>query len=344
MEDALQEGTIGIIEVFEQLPLFRSLYLYMQLQNIDIVDSYLERLEADLLPEYIELEHLSPSFVFVSAISQLWVFGIYELLRTWRQWIGELIAYGEELEELSKESKGEEARVRRIEDQKTKLREAASLSLNDVFYNKSFIEIETSPSCLKELRWARDLVLPLFRRVELLRVTLAKHEVPKTKGKRAYMPGYARIDMTTGSLYWPVLLKNGTDDSISRRSLADQCRQLLQRKWWELRGQMLEGKDYSRELPAGVNYPDEHPYILELKRKKPEGLWDRYIPSELALERMTQAQKAVAKLDPEASKEMTPPDLPLGTWVYNAMWEDEWENEEDEIRQRFEKPLSRSRA
>jgi len=344
MEDARQEDKIGILEVFEQLPLFRSLYLYMQLQNIDIVDSYLEELEAGLLHEYSQTDRLPPSFAFVSAISQLWIFGLYELLRTWRQWVGELIAYGEELEKLTKEPSGEEAKSRRIEDQKVKLRDVSSVSFSDVFYDKSFTEIETNPSYLKELRWARDLVLPLFRRVELLRVTLAKHEVPKSKGKRAYMPGYARIDMTTGSLYWPVLLKNATYDSISRGSLADECRHVLQRKWWELRGQMLEGKDYLRERSTGVHYPDDHPYILELKRKKPEALWDRYIPSELILERMTQARSAVAKLDPEAAKEMVPPDLPSATWVYNAMWEDEWDNEEEEIRQRFEKPLSPSTA
>jgi hypothetical protein len=52
-------------------------------------------------------------------------------------------------------------------------------------------------------------------------VTLAKHEIPKTKGLRALMPGYTRMDMTTGSLTWFILLKDDDSRIISRQGVVD---------------------------------------------------------------------------------------------------------------------------
>jgi len=54
--------------------------------NIDLVDGHLEELEAELLQEYMANDRPPlPSMMFVSALSQMWVFAAYELLRTWRQ-------------------------------------------------------------------------------------------------------------------------------------------------------------------------------------------------------------------------------------------------------------------
>jgi hypothetical protein len=204
-----------------RLPLLRGGYLSMQATNIALVDTYLQHLEAQLVSEYLKNERTPDSFIFVSALSQLWLFGLYELLRTWRQWVSELIAYGEELEKLAQAPNGTTARSARIERQRQKLSKASSLITEDVDYNRSFKQVEDNPSSLEELRWARDAVLPIFRRLEALRVTLAKHEIPKTKGLRPLMPGYARIDMTTGSLSWFIILKDDDSDLISRRSIVD---------------------------------------------------------------------------------------------------------------------------
>jgi hypothetical protein len=58
----------------------------MQAVNIDLVDGHLEELEAELLQEYMANDRPPlPSMMFVSALSQMWVFAAYELLRTWRQ-------------------------------------------------------------------------------------------------------------------------------------------------------------------------------------------------------------------------------------------------------------------
>lgn len=42
-----------------------------------------------------------PRALFVSALSQLWIFGVYELLRTWRQRCKDVFLFSEELQKLS---------------------------------------------------------------------------------------------------------------------------------------------------------------------------------------------------------------------------------------------------
>ena len=62
------------------------LFLAMQGQNVMLVDFYLRDLERDLLRELVETERTPYlATVIVSALSQMWIFAVYELLRTWRQ-------------------------------------------------------------------------------------------------------------------------------------------------------------------------------------------------------------------------------------------------------------------
>lgn len=107
----------------------------------------------------------------------------------------------------------------------------------------------------------------------------------------------------------------------------------------------IEGKHYLSKLPEGINYPDDDPQIMELKRKQPDILWDRYIPSELALERMLRLRDELEKKDPKAAAEIEIPDLPPGTWVYNATWELETSEDRvlDGVCERLEELLKKER-
>jgi hypothetical protein len=88
----------GILHTFSEFPLFKGTFLHMQLINIELVDRYLEQLEADLLNEYDQRESTPlPQAMFVSAISQMWIFAFYELLRTWKQWVENLFNMGNNL-------------------------------------------------------------------------------------------------------------------------------------------------------------------------------------------------------------------------------------------------------
>ena len=53
---------------------------------------------------------------------------------------------------------------------------------------------------------------------------LAKLEIAGTKGQKfiAEAPGYGRVDTLTGSIYWQIVLTDGTVDVINLHSLADR--------------------------------------------------------------------------------------------------------------------------
>jgi len=212
-----------IHKVFHNLPLFDNTSLNMQAMNIGLVDAHLENLETALLAEYQKIEKTPLiSAMLVSALSQMWIFGVYELLRTWRQEARELIAYADELVKLSGKM-----RVERIAKEKERIAKVeVSHRFGTAHYSRHFVRAATDNKFIPELRDAYSRVDGPFRRVELLRVTLAKHEIPKAGGIRAETPGYARIDMLNGSMYWDITHKDNTSEVISRRDLADACREI----------------------------------------------------------------------------------------------------------------------
>ena len=61
------------------------------------------------------------------------------------------------------------------------------------------------------------------------RVNLAKHEVKGVRGSVAPVPGYGRIDMTNGSIYWMVDVGGNAVDIVSSRAIADELRAKV--KW-----------------------------------------------------------------------------------------------------------------
>jgi hypothetical protein len=134
----------GILHTFSEFPLFKGTFLHMQLINIELVDRYLEQLEADLLNEYDQRESTPlPQAMFVSAISQMWIFAFYEFLRTWKQWVDELIQYGEQLNALDKSQEGIKKRELYIQNQKTSMDRSTRLGiLSDPFYSQSFRDVE----------------------------------------------------------------------------------------------------------------------------------------------------------------------------------------------------------
>jgi hypothetical protein len=202
----MAEEFISFAELLWKLPLFDDLFLSMQGQNVMLVDLYLRDLERDLLREHIEIERTPfPATLVVSALSQMWIFAVYELLRTWRQRVKDL--------------KGDA--------QKPAVQQSGHSKLAGVYYPGQLAHLRKKPAYAKELDRAVNLMEPLFRRIEALRMNLAKHEVPKLHGVPAIAPGYGRIDGMTGSISWQVDLGNNLVDHVSRRSLADQLKTLV---------------------------------------------------------------------------------------------------------------------
>jgi hypothetical protein len=137
-----------------------------------------------------------------------------------KQRISEVIGYGEQLGVLRARSREEaEAFIyRKREELKTRLPEGDQ-SILDAFH-----EIEADERFLAKIRDIKERMMPVFRRLETLRMTLAKHEVPKTN-LRTWAPGYARIDSFSDTLLWFVTDKRGSTEPISRQSIIDGLRE-----------------------------------------------------------------------------------------------------------------------
>jgi hypothetical protein len=199
------------------------LYLGMQALNIAIVDESLEAQESRLLGEYIEQERTPVmTAMFVSAQSQMWVFALYEFLRTWRQRVSDLLTWADKLEQVP-----EGDRPATITEQRSRV-EARARESRDADARWSVFERANDPTFADELRAARDKTERFFREVEAVRMSLAKHEVPRKYGMYAKAPGYGRIDMDTGSILWHVTVGNDEVLAVSRRGLADGARALTE--------------------------------------------------------------------------------------------------------------------
>lgn len=206
--------------VLHDLPGMRSPYLATQATSIGVVDRYIESMEGELLKAYMVDERTPKWTILVVALSQMWIFSLYELLRTWRQMANELSKYAHDLETLNGA-----ARVERIARERERIEKVQShVSIPDRSYDACFEAVEMDPTFGQRVAAAVESTDGVFREVETIRVTMAKHEVPKTKGMRAQGAGYGRIDLSSGSIYWMVVLKDGSSTIISRRSIADRLR------------------------------------------------------------------------------------------------------------------------
>lgn len=253
----MADQIISFADLQWNLPLFEDLFLNMQGQNVMLVDFYLQDLERDLLREYIEIERTPfPSTLIVSALNQMWIFALYELLRTWRQRVRDL------RQEAAKPLPPSE----NAPDAEPALPELAGL-----YRQEQLQRLRNDPTFAVKVNEAYGRIEPLFRRIEALRMNLAKHEVPKMKGVPALAPGYGRIDMTSGSIVWQVDLGGMTVDMVSRRSLADQLRRIV------IGGPTAEeriaeerriAKEKAKKIAAKARKKEERLVAKKLRREK----------------------------------------------------------------------------
>jgi len=181
-----------------------------------MVDDFMNQLEIDLRSKMLDdvrpLEQMAP----VAALSQMWIFAAYELMRTWRERADKMIKWFDnnvlktKLEILEKHQGyqhfGKQERAAHI---KRVLNDSAIIDR---------IKIDLLRTSMA------------FMRLEAIRIILAKHEVAKRKDSVALNPGHARINRHTGSMAYQ--LENGeySMEDISRRDIADDIRAFLSNK------------------------------------------------------------------------------------------------------------------
>jgi hypothetical protein len=185
----------------------------MQAMNIAIIDQMVTHMEYELLAEYIQIERTPlDTMIQVSALSQMWTFSVYELLRTWRQRIRDF---------RKQFDNGMLAqRVARLRDQAEADHSAAAL-LRAIHADR----VLTNPKLLNAAEGHVAATKPVFNLVEILRMNLAKHASPGA-GHLAQMPGYGRIDMQCGSVNFHVVCHDRSISFVSRRDIAEAIRRL----------------------------------------------------------------------------------------------------------------------
>lgn len=188
------------------------LFLNMQAINVALVDHMITEMEYSLLCELHEIERTpTDSAMLVSALAQMWSFGLYELLRTWRERVRNFRKQAENgmLATL----------VRRLEIKGEERKSTAAL-----IHSRQARALLDDPSLLAVADTHWDALRPAYEALELFRINLAKHKAPGKENILSDFPGYGRINGFCGALDFSLTGRDGTDRTMSRRDIADLLR------------------------------------------------------------------------------------------------------------------------
>lgn len=183
----------------------------MQVTSIGIVDTFIMEVETTVRNRLFQEERTPiDDAAFLQAQTQMWIFATYELLRTWRQRLNDIIKW--------QRNGGLQAKIEVLRKDTNFLhydRQGLAHQLERVVADPSIVDL-----------FHRDLLktaIP-FHRLEFVRVALAKHEISGKAKALAYNPGYARIDQFTGSLQYELSNERYVTGTITRREIADEIR------------------------------------------------------------------------------------------------------------------------
>lgn len=201
----------------ESIPLCDDVWLGMQARNIAMVDLDIVRvIEADMLDEWLKHERTPPGMMLLSGVSQMWIFSVYEFLRTWRSKAKHVIKTADEYAKVKpiKREKFLDAVIEVSKGRHKFVKSAPSFFTHQLkqIPNEAFVN------------GIRDYVKKteeLFNDVSLVRMSLAKHEIMDKNGFAAEAPGYGRMSYDTGAIYWQVVLKDENVTIVNRRRVAD---------------------------------------------------------------------------------------------------------------------------
>jgi hypothetical protein len=223
IEDKVREKDFSLHTWFATIPMTDDIYLGLQAQNIARVEmSVMRRWESEVLDEQ-EADpgnYQGPKYRELMALSQMWIFGLYEFLRTWRQRARLLIQFEQKYNKLAAQEERDAYLKQIVDKAKNKARLATRFP---VYYPEHVMKIAD----LKFMKSVRDYwykTEELYGELSAVRMPAAKHELPKSHGQEpliADAPGMGLPDPHTGSIRWSVLLGD-KQTIIMRRNLADK--------------------------------------------------------------------------------------------------------------------------
>jgi hypothetical protein len=219
-EGKIREKDFNLHTWFAMIPMTDDVYLGLQAQNIARVEmSIMRPYESKTLDEQQADpgSFQGPVYRELMALSQMWVFGVYEFLRTWRQRATELIGFEDTLNSLATQEERDAYLKKIIDEAKHRARLVESAPV----YHPDHVAKVGDAAFMKSVRDYKDKTEDLFRELSAVRMPAAKHEVPGKKGVLAEALGIGLINPRTGSICWQVIV--GKEKStIERRDLADK--------------------------------------------------------------------------------------------------------------------------
>jgi hypothetical protein len=200
------------------VPLCEDVWLGMQLRNIAIVDLVVLRdIEQQAVQSYFEHDRVDGNtLMLLSATSQMWVFSLYEFMRTWRSKAKHILKAAAEYETVAPRKRAKF--LQQILENSDGKHKFVRIAPN--FYHEQLSKIN-DPAFVASVQKYYDNTAGLFGEVSILRVALAKHEVEGKPGFAAEAPGYGRMSYWTGSLYWHLNNTEGYQERVERVELAN---------------------------------------------------------------------------------------------------------------------------
>jgi hypothetical protein len=207
----------SVISWYRNIPLCDDVWLGTQAQHIAAVEIGIVRpLELHTARKLFQEESATDLLLALNGVSQMWLFSLYEFLRTWRQRAKQLLKLADQYAK-TKPAKRKAFLKHSLSDAKAKEKHIFS---GASFYSHHISKI-ADPVFVASIKAYYEKTDGFFSWIEELRMNLAKHEVPKTRGMVAEMPGYARMDVVTGTLYWQFIGTHGGLEKLNRRKAAN---------------------------------------------------------------------------------------------------------------------------
>lgn len=220
-DDELSETDVpnnfSVISWYMSIPLCDDMWLGMQAQHIAAVEIAIIRpLELHTARKIFNEEGYVDVMMALNGVSQMWLFALYEFLRTWRQRATQLLQLADQYSK-TKPIKQKAFLMKTVADAKGKEKHIFS---GISFYSHHISKIADT-DFVASIKAYYNKTDGWFGFIEELRMNLAKHEVPKARGMVAEMPGYARIDLVRGTLYWQFIDTQGGLQKLDRREAAN---------------------------------------------------------------------------------------------------------------------------
>lgn len=204
-------GQMAIYSALNSLVfLAKNLDFSNQSMNLTIVDEFIMDLEYGYLRSKFDETNTPHQSMFLSAQSQMWIFSAYELMRTWREKISKYLKTADngglplKLKELQKPIGYENYTILKRIEEINLLIEYPEL-------------VETMRDDLKRTQ-------VLFTQMELLRMSLAKHQMRKRPNAAVLTPTVGYMNRWCGSLEYQINSGQVIICNLSRRDIADGIR------------------------------------------------------------------------------------------------------------------------